>query len=85
MKKTINKKTIDKLRREFEACLPKSCVKCKYRTIDGAPEPIPICGHPSLKTKYSEFIIAVHKTPIKRPRQCPIEKLKKLIDILPQM
>lgn len=67
---------IAKLRKEVEACLPKSCVKCKYRSIDGAPEPIPICSHPSLKIWGDMFIIYYGKNPPERPPKCPLRNGK---------
>lgn len=67
---------IEKLRKEVEACLPTSCVKCKYRSIDGAPEPYPICSHPSLETWEEKFIIDFSKNPPKRPKKCPLKNEK---------
>jgi hypothetical protein len=68
---------IDEMRRELEACLPKSCVKCQHRLIDGAPEPHPICGHPSIKTLEDAFIIDLQKNPPDFPPKCPLKNEKK--------
>ena len=67
-------KSILKMRKETESVLPVSCVKCEYRSIDGAPEPIPICTHPKHKTWKSMFIIDYKNPPLKRPALCPLMK-----------
>lgn len=72
--KEIIKETFKEYRKEIEAILPISCVKCKHRSIDGAPESIPICNHPKHKTMQSMYIINYHKPPLKRPSECPLMK-----------
>ena len=69
-------KSIAKQRKEMEKSLPKSCVRCKYRSVDGAPEGHPICIHPLLKTQKAQYIIDFFKKPPASPKKCPKRKNK---------